>query len=78
MEVRRKISPYDLTSADNPVDVISHPLLKGANYNEWACAMKTSLCSRKKFDFLDGTISRPEEGSQDLEDWWTIQALFVS
>ncbi|KAL9292881.1 putative retrotransposon gag domain-containing protein [Arabidopsis thaliana] len=40
--------------------------------------MKTTLCSRKKFGFLDGTISKPEEGSPDLEDWWTIQALLVS
>lgn len=78
MEVRRTISPYDLTAADNPGAVISHPLLKGANYDEWACGMKTTLTSRKKFGFLDGSIKRPEEGSPDLEDWWTIQALLVS
>ncbi|XP_010497085.1 PREDICTED: uncharacterized protein LOC104774115 [Camelina sativa] len=78
MEVRRTISPYDLTAADNPGAVISHPLLKGMNYEEWARGMKTALCSRKKFGFLDGTIARPEEGSSDLEDWWTIQALLIS
>ncbi|XP_010412990.1 PREDICTED: uncharacterized protein LOC104699374 [Camelina sativa] len=77
-EVRRTISPYDLTSADNPGAVISHPLLKGDNYDEWACAMKTALCSRKKFGFLTGAIPRPDEGSSDYEDWWTIQALLVS
>lgn len=71
-EVRRTISPYDLTSADNPGAVISHPLLKGINYDEWACGMKTALTSRKKFGFLDGTITKPAEGSPDLEDWWTI------
>ncbi|KAG7543542.1 Integrase catalytic core [Arabidopsis thaliana x Arabidopsis arenosa] len=78
VETRRTISPYDLNAADNPGAVISHPLLKGSNYDEWACGMKTALCSRKKFGFLDGSISRPEEGSADLEDWWTIQALLVS
>lgn len=78
VEVRRTISPYDLTSADNPGAVISHPLFTGSNYDEWACSMKTALCSRKKFGFLDGTISKPVEGSPDLEDWWTIQALLVS
>lgn len=77
-ELRRTISPYDLTSADNPGVVISHPLLKGNNYDEWACGMKTALGSRKKFGFLNGTIPRPDEGSPDLEDWWTIQALLVS
>ena len=78
MEVRRTISPYDLTSADNPGAVISHPLLKGINYDEWACGMKTALSSRKKFGFLDGSIPKPADGSPDLEDWWTIQALLVS
>ncbi|XP_010418794.1 PREDICTED: uncharacterized protein LOC104704393 [Camelina sativa] len=78
MEVRRKISPYDLSAADNPRAVRSLPLLKGTNYDEWACRIKTALCSRKKFGFLDGSIARPAEGSPDLEDWWTIQALLVS
>ena len=78
VDVRRTISPYDLTSADNPGAVISHPLLKGSNYDEWACGMKTALTSRKKFGFLDGSINKPAEGSPDLEDWWTIQALLVS
>lgn len=78
MEVRRTISPYDLTSAENPGAVISHPLLKGINYEEWACGMKTALTSRKKFGFLDGSIMKPDEGSPNLEDWWTIQALLVS
>lgn len=76
--VRRTISPYNLTTADNSGAVISHPLLKGTNYDEWACGMKMALSSRKKFGFFDGTIPRPEEGSSDLEDWWTIQALLVS
>lgn len=33
---------------------------------------------KKKFGFLVGSIARPAEGSSDLEDWWTIQALLVS
>jgi len=77
-EVRRTISPYDLTSADNPGAVISHPLLKGSNYEEWACGFRTTLISRKKYGFLDGSISKPEETSPDFEDWTTIQALLVS
>lgn len=78
MEVRIKISPYDLTAANNPGVVISHPLMKGSNYDEWACEMETILCLQKKIGFLDGSIPRPEEGPADLEDWWTIQALLVS
>ncbi|KAL1207755.1 hypothetical protein V5N11_000487 [Cardamine amara subsp. amara] len=33
---QRTISPYDLSSSDNPGSVISQPLLRGPNYNEWA------------------------------------------
>ncbi|KAL9808838.1 hypothetical protein AtNW77_Chr00c003g0323771 [Arabidopsis thaliana] len=40
--------------------------------------MKTALSLRKKFGFLDGSIPKPADGSLDLEDWWTIQALLVS
>lgn len=68
MEVRRTISPYDLTAADKPGAVISHPLLKGSYYDEWAIGLKTALSSRKKFGFLDGSIARPADGSSDLDD----------
>lgn len=57
--VRRTISPYYLTAADNSGAVISHPLLKGINYDEWVCGLKTALNSRKKTGFLDGMIPRP-------------------
>ena len=77
-EVRRTIFPYDLTSADNPGAVIFHPLLKGSNYDEWACGFRTALMSRKKYGFLDGSIPKPDESSPDFEDWKTIQALLVS
>lgn len=30
------------------------------------------------FGFLGGTIPKPAEGSPDLEDWLTINALLVS
>lgn len=77
-EVRRTISPYDLTAADNSRAVISHPILKSNNYVEWACGFRTVLHSRKKFGFLDGTIPQPAATSPDLEDWWTINALIFS
>lgn len=60
-EVRRTISPYDLTSANNPGAVISHPLLKGINYDEWACEMKTALSSRKKFASSTGQFQNRQK-----------------
>ncbi|CAL9247238.1 unnamed protein product, partial [Arabidopsis halleri] len=75
---RRTISPYDLTSNDHPGHVISNPLLRGDNYEEWAINLETALASRKKFGFLDGRISKPEEDSSDFDDWKSINALLVS
>lgn len=79
VEVRRRtISPYDLSSSDNPGSVISQPLLKGPNYNEWATNLRMALKARKKFGFVDGSISQPHQDSDDLDDWWTNNALVLS
>ena len=75
---RRTISPYDITSLDNPGILITQVQLKGDNYEEWARSFRTALRARKKFGFIDGAIPRPAENSNDLEDWWTINSLLVS
>lgn len=75
---RRTISPYDLTSSDNPGCMISQPALRGSNYDEWRTNIRLALKARKKFGFVDGTIPQPSEASGDLEDWWTNNALVVS
>ncbi|PNX93517.1 retrovirus-related Pol polyprotein from transposon TNT 1-94 [Trifolium pratense] len=76
--IRKTISPYDITSNDNPGSLITHVQLKGENYDEWASSIRTALRARKKFGFVDGTIGRPGEESSDLEDWWTNNSLLVS
>lgn len=79
VEVRRHtISPYDLSSSDNPGSVISQPLLKGPNYNEWSTNLRMALKARKKFGFVDGSIPQPSIDSADLDDWWTNNALVLS
>ena len=79
VEVRRRtISPYDLSSSDNPGSVISQPLLKGPNYNEWSTNLRMALKARKKFGFVDGSIPQPGSDSPDLDDWWTNNALVLS
>ncbi|WZY84635.1 hypothetical protein YC2023_031019 [Brassica napus] len=74
---RKTISPYDLTSGDNPGAVISHPLLNGNNYEEWAINFRMAVSSRKKFGFLDGTIPKPAADSTYLEDWTANNHLLV-
>ncbi|KAL1222697.1 hypothetical protein V5N11_004448 [Cardamine amara subsp. amara] len=75
---RRTISPYDLSPSDNPGCVISQPLLRGSNYDEWSANIRLALMARKKFGFVDGTIPKPDENSADLEDWRCNNALVVS
>jgi hypothetical protein len=76
--LRKTISPYDITSNDNPGSLLTQVQLKGENYDEWARALKIALRARKKFGFVDGFIERPDEESPDLEDWWTNNSLLVS
>lgn len=73
----KTISPYDLSSNDNPGAIISQPLLNGLNYDEWALNFRMALSSRKKFGFLDGSIPKPVAGSPELEDWIANNHLFV-
>ena len=78
MTTRRRIDPYDLTSGDNPGSVISQPQLRGLNYDEWAMNIRLALRARKKFGFADGSIFKPDDNSDDLEDWWANNAMVVS
>ena len=56
-ETRKTISPYDITSLDNPRLSITQVQLKGENYEEWAHSIRTALRARKKLGFIDGTIT---------------------
>ncbi|KAK3042288.1 hypothetical protein RJ639_001883 [Escallonia herrerae] len=60
---RKTISPYDLTTNDNPGIIITQVQLKGKNYDEWAGSIQTAMRARKKFGFIDGTIKRPNKNS---------------
>lgn len=73
----KTISPFDLTSNDNPGAVISSPLLNGANYDEWAINLRMALSSRKKFGFIDGSISKPAETDATFADWTANNHLLV-
>ncbi|XP_010499068.1 PREDICTED: uncharacterized protein LOC104776662 [Camelina sativa] len=77
-KTRRTIDPYDLSSGDNPGSVISQPLLRGPNYDEWSTNIRLALKARKKFGFVDGTIPEPTVDSEDLEDLGANNAMVIS
>ncbi|XP_056686134.1 uncharacterized protein [Spinacia oleracea] len=71
-------SPYYLSSGDQPGIVITDVLLRGGNnYMAWARAMQLSLQSRRKFVFVNGTITQPTEKEKQL-DWVTVNSMLVS
>jgi hypothetical protein len=59
-------------------NVITQVQLKGENYDECSRAIKTSLRARRKWGFIEGTITQPKKGSSDLENCWTVQSMLVS
>nr|GMD60533.1 retrovirus-related Pol polyprotein from transposon TNT 1-94 [Ipomoea batatas] len=78
-QMKRVISPYDLNSNDNPGNIITQVRLRGdENYDEWACAVRTSLRARRKCDFVEGTIPEPDKELSVYDDWWTVQSMLVS
>ncbi|KAJ9561852.1 hypothetical protein OSB04_007012 [Centaurea solstitialis] len=70
-------SPFFLGPQDRPGDFITPTRLRGDNYDNWAGDIRTALEARRKFVFLDGTISKPEPPCTK-SDWDTINAMLVS
>ena len=75
---RKMLTPYALTSNDNPGNIITQVQLKCENYDECARVVHTALRTKKKYGFVDGSIKQPNNDSPELEDWWTINSMLVS
>ncbi|XP_026399823.1 uncharacterized protein LOC113295713 [Papaver somniferum] len=69
---------YALASNDNPGTVITHVVLKGSNYEEWAKAIRVSLGAKRKLGFINGKVLKHTTDSNDLEDWWTVNYMIVA
>lgn len=69
-------SPYYLGSGDGPGIVISTVIFRGDNYEEWSRSIRLSLMSRRKFEFIDGSIKKPTDKYR-LLDWRCVQATLV-
>ena len=54
-------SPYDLNSNDNPRNITSQVQLRGENYEEWACAMRTSYMLKESGGLLKALLNDPKK-----------------
>ena len=70
-------SPFFLGPQDRPGDFITPTRLRGDNYDDWAGDIQTALEARRKFVFLDGTITTYSPPCTEL-DWTTINAMIIS
>ncbi|XP_062104448.1 uncharacterized protein LOC133815651 [Humulus lupulus] len=70
-------SPFFLGPQDRPGDFITLARFTGENYDDWAGEIETALQARRKFGFLDGTITSPEPPCTQA-DWLTIHAMLIS
>ncbi|XP_048501481.1 uncharacterized protein LOC125497827 [Beta vulgaris subsp. vulgaris] len=69
--------PYYLGAGDQPGNLITHLVLKGDNYLVWSRAITLSLRPRRKFVFVDGTITKPTK-KKKLLDWEKVNSMLVS
>ncbi|EPS61553.1 hypothetical protein M569_13243, partial [Genlisea aurea] len=68
---------FNLLPGDHPGLLLTTIQLRGENYDEWAKAMRAGLRAKKKYGFVDGTITeRPPEISVDL--WEQVNSMLVA
>ncbi|XP_070014836.1 uncharacterized protein [Nicotiana sylvestris] len=72
------LSPYFLLSADHTGICITHVVLKGDNYDEWAKAVRNAFIAKKRLGFIDRMITNPKEEGFELDDWYAVNSLLVA
>ncbi|XP_062080653.1 uncharacterized protein LOC133785436 [Humulus lupulus] len=70
-------SPYYLHPSDGPQITICSIVLRGENYNEWVRLMRNNFCVKNKLGFLNGTITKAKEGTQEASLWVTVNSTLM-
>ncbi|ESQ56223.1 hypothetical protein EUTSA_v10027425mg, partial [Eutrema salsugineum] len=71
------VSPYYLHPSDNTGQVLTPILLNGSNYERWAKLMLNSLRTKRKIGFVDGTLKRPSDNSDEAEKWDMVNSMII-
>lgn len=61
--------PYFLSQADTSDSQLGQIVFNGNNYVNWSRSVQLALGAKNKIGFIDGTLSRPAEDSDDLQKW---------
>ncbi|GJR51284.1 retrovirus-related pol polyprotein from transposon TNT 1-94 [Tanacetum coccineum] len=70
-------SPYYLHPSDHPGMNICQVVLKGENFQEWERCMRNAFPAKRKLGFLDGIITKPDDKSLEIEDWWSVNSMLL-
>lgn len=68
-------SPYYLHPSDVPKQIHVNEILTDSNYADWSQEMEIFLFAKNKFEFVDGTIEKPEKGAKDYMLWMRCDAM---
>jgi len=58
-------SPYYLHPAKGPKVLITAVIFDGKNFDLWEVAVRTALKAKNKLGFIEGTLKRPKETSDE-------------
>ena len=72
------LSPYYTHPNENPGVAIIVQVLSGGNYHSWSCAMLLALKTKKKIQFMDGSLPRPALHDPNFTLWDHCNTLVVS
>ncbi|XP_074271447.1 uncharacterized protein LOC141595383 [Silene latifolia] len=70
------LSPLSLVYQEGPGQSITHVHLRSDNYEDWSRSMRTSLKSRRKYSFCDGSITKPTDDFL-LQQWEVVHCTIV-
>ncbi|XP_057739785.1 uncharacterized protein LOC130956840 [Arachis stenosperma] len=74
----RLSSPYYILPSENLGIPITNVTLTGSNYSAWNKAMMNALYSKNKFEFVDGTILKPERTDPNFKAWQRCNTYVVA
>ena len=61
--------PFLLTGADHPGLQLTNKQFDGDNFTSWSRSARMALGVRLKLGFIDGSCTKPDAGSENLQKW---------
>ncbi|XP_074282810.1 uncharacterized protein LOC141607360 [Silene latifolia] len=71
-------SSVSVVQIENPGTRITHIAFNGNNYDEWSRSFRLALLAKDKMGYIDGTITKPAETSDDFKIWRSTNALVTA